>query len=475
MATPFSLSNYNRYKATINPAWPHPPEYNPTPAQTAGREAQVRQQFKAIDAKHAAALEAERRARAAEEARFRKQGGQYGKSGLYVSPQGNYLDPALEAQVARNRGNNVRPSPATVNMAPVAKPVAPKAPGRGMTYEEAYGPGSTVVAERIAEEKLKAKQRAMMQAGINKVNKATPKPRKATGPSQMIQGLQMLVAAQQAQMGQYGTPAAPAAPAAPRSGGWPATPLTPSPAAGVAPPSPSPVPIIQPGNFQPPAAPTVKPKFDLGATPANPLVGPASSTVPVGTMTTVTTASNGHRPRPIVSPPAPTQYVQPDGLQSTMTVPGGFNPTTFQPQGQYAPPPVAPQQAPAAAPALGPSEEYLKTLSPTGRAMAKTFVNAAAENGKEFGPDGKIRDYAPQPQGQYGPAPPSEIGSYAQTTSGGSPAFVDSSGKQYPIIKQKIGKSDRTSLTIVKDGKTYVMEQDGNGRWVTAWEIKKSK
>jgi hypothetical protein len=146
-----------------------------------------------------------------------------------------------------------------------------------------------------------------------------------------------------------------------------------------------------------------------------------------------------------------------------------------KPQGQYAPPPVAPQQAPAAAPALGPSEEYLKTLSPTGRAMAKTFVNAAAENGKEFGPDGKIRDYAPQPQGQYGPAPPSEIGSYAQTTSGGSPAFVDSSGKQYPIIKQKIGKSDRTSLTIVKDGKTYVMEQDGNGRWVTAWEIKKSK
>jgi hypothetical protein len=48
---------------------------------------------------------------------------------------------------------------------------------------------------------------------------------------------------------------------------------------------------------------------------------------------------------------------------------------------------------------------------------------------------------------------------------------VDSQGKQYPIVEKKIGKSDRTSLTIVKDGRTYIMEQDGNGRWVTAWEL----
>ena len=70
--------------------------------------------------------------------------------------------------------------------------------------------------------------------------------------------------------------------------------------------------------------------------------------------------------------------------------------------------------------------------------------------------------------------PTSPKGGYEQTNKQ-KPAFVDGQGKQYPIVEQKIGKSNRTSPTIVKDGKTYIMEQDSLGRWVTAWEIKKSK
>ena len=222
MATPFSLSNYNRYKATINPTWPHPPEYNPTPAQTADRVARINREFAAIRDKLHADAAAEAARRAAETERLRREGGYFPGGNGYVTPRPGAWTPAMQAEVDNFSYNNPRPSPMTPNMAPLA-PKQPSArerdgmpKGRGYTHEEVYGPGGQL-DQRIAKEKENERKRAEMQAGLDKLKASRPKSPRAPGPSQVIQGLINFSAAQQAQMGQYATPAAPVAPVAAQS------------------------------------------------------------------------------------------------------------------------------------------------------------------------------------------------------------------------------------------------------------------